>query len=413
MERAPGKRPERLPTIEVGNTVIWANEAMKAPFDIRVGEPSPFGVLLALSGEPDATGFPGIPRQDHWRTLDVGQVYFEDTEHRLYRDVDIKGSGLLQPILSIPPSAEVGEAGQWFAKPASGGQVSMDVRGLLDRDDALHDADMAEQFTTLGIRTHRALAIVKLEELNVGTERIPIDQLKAEKKLHPDFYPVVEARAFGVKTRTGDLFSIRRSPSVRGQEYIERLRSMELSKLLSESQIAVAKREIGDALAFLEKEQGKALSKEEYVHWFVSEMGRAIGIMHNAGYAHQWLHAQNVTLDARLTDFDSVYRLADFDLNPELTPAEREEEKETLIYNDINFDPTFSRTGILSWLEPYVTYLKKLYPEELEVLDATRTNTEFFESYAKQLTTARMRETFVLFMQGNDIELPDGFSDKA
>ena len=408
MEHIPGVPKERLPTIEVGNTVIWANADMKAPFDIRIGERSPFGVLLALPGETDPAGFPGIPREDHWRTLDVGQAYFEDTEHRLYRDVDIKGTGLLHP------RAHAGaEPGQWFANRAAGGGASMDVRGLLDRDDALHDADMAERFTALGIRTHRALAIVKLEELNVGTKRIPVDQLKAEKKLHPDFYPVVEARAFGVKTRTGDLFSLRRAASVKGQEYIERLRSMELRDLLSESQIAAAKKEIGDALAFLEKEQGRPFSKEEYVHWFLGEIGRAIGIMHDAGYAHQWLHAQNVTLDARLTDFDSVYRLADFDLNPELTPAEREEEKETLIYNDINFDPTFSRTGILSWLEAYVTYLKKLYPEELETTDATRTNAEFFESYAKQLTTARMREIFVLFMKGNDIELPQGFEEGA
>lgn len=404
MEHAPGSTRERLPTIEVGNKVIWANGDMKAPFDIQEGEPSPFGVMLALDGETDAMGFPGIPREDHWRTLDVGQVYFEDAGHRLYRDVDMKGTGLLHS------RVRAAEPGQWFAASrASSGEASMDVRGLLDRDDALHDADIAERFTKLGIRTHRALAIVELEELNVGTERILIDRLKTEKKLHLDFYPVVEARAFGVKTRTGDLFALRRSASVKGQEYIARLHAMELRDLLSESQIIFAKRGIADALAFLEKEQGKPLSKEEYVHWFLRETGRGIGLMHNAGYAHQWLHAQNVTLDARLTDFDSAYRLTDFDLHSELTSAEREEEKETLIYNDINFDQTFSRTGILSWLEAYVTYLKKLYPEELETIDATHTNAEFLESYAEQLKQEKMRETFILFMQGNDIELPHSF----
>src|SRR6185369_12605063 len=116
MEGAPDGKKERLATIEVPNQTIWVNDKLRAPFDIRLGEQSKLGVLLAL-GDEKGEGFPGIPREGHWRTLDVGQAYFEDVEHRLYRDVDAKGTGLLEggsDFLSHPDNSK--EPHQWYAQ---------------------------------------------------------------------------------------------------------------------------------------------------------------------------------------------------------------------------------------------------------------------------------------------------------
>src|SRR6185369_5685869 len=124
-------------------------------------------------------------------------------------------------------------------------------------------------------------------------DRLPLAAIKEQKRLHPDFVPVVEVRAFGVKTRAGDVLAITRAANISGEEYIARLRSAELSALLTVDEIEQTKSEIEDALTFAEKEQKKTFSKLEYTHWFIQEVARNVGIMHNAGYIHQWLHAQN------------------------------------------------------------------------------------------------------------------------
>jgi hypothetical protein len=405
------KSTERLPTVEVDNKVIWTNKSLRAPFDIPLASVSSLGVLLATEklDTRNREGFPGLPREHHGRTLDVGQVYFEDVEHRLYRDVDMKGTGLVASTGLTPPFV----AEEWYAETGAGSNPTMDVRGLLDKDDALRDAFMAEEFSKLGIRTHRALAVLELNELTIGSEVRPVLLLKLADKLHADFNPVIEVRAFGSKTRAGDLFPLSRPALVTGEEYVRKLAALDIDQMLTLRDIRKARHEIEDTLTFLTKEQKRTFTKKEYIEWFVHELGKGVGLMHNAGYAHQWLHSQNITLDARLTDFDSVYRLADLEGQKELSPEEIKEDQETLIYNDINFNLTSNRIGVLAWLEAYGIYLKKLYPEELQDFDTAHMNAEFLAAYWQQLIRPELKETTVMFMEGSGFALPKDASPRS
>lgn len=401
MEHLSRNKTERAPTIEVANKTIWENKDVRAPFAIEPDAHSPFGVQLAVHESADATGFPGLLRALHGRTIDIGKVYFEDTSHRLYRDVDIKGTGLVETGILGGET----EPKQWHATRTTDNDPSMDVRGLLDKKDALTDATTAELFTSLGIRTHRVLAIIELQELIQGDQRISIGELQATGKLHPDFTPVAEVRAFGVKTRPGDLFPLYRSRLVTGETFVSQLYQLPLDELVSPYVQSLARGAIEDVLSFLAQEQKRSWTKKEYIEWFIQETARNVGSMHNAGYVHKYLHSQNSTLDARLTDFDDVYRLSKIESNPNLSPQEIQEDQETLIYNDINFDITNRRTGILAWLEPYAIFLKKLYPDELKEFDPSRTNALFFEQYAAQLTDTKMRDIFDHCMSGNGTSL--------
>jgi tRNA A-37 threonylcarbamoyl transferase component Bud32 len=69
---------------------------------------------------------------------------------------------------------------------------------------------------------------------------------------------------------------------------------------------------IEDAVQLLSHERGIDVSTPDtYARWFAKTLGSNIGKVHALGYIHGHMTAQNVTLDCRLVDLDSVEPTAD------------------------------------------------------------------------------------------------------
>lgn len=263
------------PAIEVeNNEVVWVNENLKMPFDFEVGKPSSMALLLDFyaGAGGDRTLRLRTRARTHGRSADLGPIYFEDTQGRVYRDVDIKGPGNVE---------WSGEPAPWEDRPHHDR-----VEGLLNKKDALLDARMAELLTTAGVRTHRCISIIELKELpfpepnTVEPTMVSVKQLKLERELPDDFVPVVQWRAFGTKTRLADV-----------------------AGAMTEG----TRKEVADAIALVKKETGgQVYDESSYVEWFSKTLGRNVARMHAAGYTHGYVTDHNITLDCRLTDFDSV-----------------------------------------------------------------------------------------------------------
>jgi len=258
---------ERVPALKLRNEVLWVNENILLPFDIKKGQESDLALFFDKKGVP-ADFRLGI-RNEHFRSGDIGKVVFRDKEGRLYRDIDLKGCGALRPLTMDVMQWHKDEEGRDF--------------GLMDRKDAENDTKYSELFTKEGIRTHRSLAIFKLKELpeyDASPSLRTLDELRASGALEGDIEPVIQMRAFGMKARVAD--------ATQKVIYIE------------------------DAVQLLSHERGIDVSTPDtYARWFAKTLGSNIGKVHALGYIHGHMTAQNVTLDCRLVDLDSVEPTAD------------------------------------------------------------------------------------------------------
>jgi hypothetical protein len=275
------KQEERHPTIPLKNKVVWKNENITDALIFEMGKPSPLGLALDFSEtDPLKTGGVALRTREmnHGRSADLGMFPFTDSQGRFYRDIDLKGIGWTNTRTGIKR-----------VQPWTVGGYSMGMIGLMSEGDALHDSEIAEHFTELGIRTHRSLAIIELEELpvKVGSSFVtkPIDLLYEEKQLPRDFVPVVQVRAYGTKSRLGD---------VGGDFHI-----------------------LEDAMQVVSDETKSEFNDlASYLSWFAYTLGKNVSRMHKSGYTHGWLSLHNITMDCRLTDFDSVEKRPEGDPDP-------------------------------------------------------------------------------------------------
>ncbi len=269
---------QRLPALRLDNVVRWANPAL--PLNFTVGKPTSIPLFFdrATSSEIDLEA-----RSGHNRSGDLGKTFFRDTDgSHLYRDIDIKGCGFVD----IHDEQRVM---QWEERKGSPYQ---DYLGLLDRESAEHDTEMSEKFTAWGIRTHRSAAIIDLKELPIydkeGTHLASLEELRTSGWLSTDFEPVIQIRAFGTKARIGDLFD---------DSYLF------LDKM---------ERALADSINLVRYElHRKTFSLEEYLLWFAESLGKSMGIMHKHEYVHKGIGPQNITLDSRIVDLDSVRSRSD------------------------------------------------------------------------------------------------------
>ena len=258
-----------MPATELRNEVLWSNPEILFPFDIQVGKQSKLALFFSDNDkEPD---FELGIRDRHWRSGDIGKVFFRDTKGRIYRDVDLKGCGGFR---------RKGQEPGWRYRPSE-----EDHFGLLDQTSAEFDSRMAEIFTQNGIRTHRSIAIFGLHELPFYTEKnkkYTVEQLTEQKLLRYGIKPVIQMRAFGTKTRLAEVDRGDGAPN-------EQVRS----KIL-------------DAMDLVAIEAKKRFSAFSYVNWFAKTLGENIGRMHKLGYTHGYLNDLNITLDCRIVDLDSL-----------------------------------------------------------------------------------------------------------
>lgn len=362
------ERPQ-YPTMELKNTVLWENEDLRAPFKFEVGAPSPLGLTFDLS-EDDAVKSRGLSlrtREDaHGRSADIGAVYFKDPEGHLYRDIDLKGVGAVSKGTGVPYQWRTETAGGILGAYIGTKQLS----GLMNKEDALHDTEIAETFTHLDIRTHRTVAIVELEELAVydedkpaeGMKTEPIQDLRESGKLPEVFIPVVQVRAFGTKTRLQDI------------HYDTH-----------------AKKELEDAISFVSHEtDGKVADISSYASWFTETLAVNVSRMHKNGYTHGYLTSHNITADCRLTDFDSVEKRPAEDLDPVApifsSPEEElnAEPQKSAFWDAASED--FHRT--IKTLQGFLVLLMQRFPDETESVDPEKLLATFEKVYLRENPSA-------------------------
>lgn len=277
-------KAETLPALKIKNKVIWRNENFNAPFIFEKGKESPFGIFLdprqkRFFVRKKEIGFLEVA-PEHGRSGLMSRVVFKDENGQWYRDIDLKGVGLVKM--------------KFGGLRAEGieGRSKFEVSGLQGLAAAYYEAEMGEGFVQAGIRTDRIIAILKVKEVITPRDGIlSIPEAKKLKYIPETFEPVISVRAYGTKSRVNEQVSYEKK-----------------KLLLNDARILVAQE--------LKIDPPNAFSFEDYIRWFAKTLGENIGRMHNKGWFHQYLwsefsNPQNVTLDCRITDRDSVGFLKD------------------------------------------------------------------------------------------------------
>ena len=268
---------EKLPAVEIKNEVVWINDDVEMPFNFEEDKPSKIGVFLTPEPNEQEPVFHVKVMDNHFRSALLGKVVFKDNEGNLYRDVDIKGMGPISPLNSNDPFLMVESVEAGSARNVAKGKTPW---GFLDWGFAETDRDMSEFFIKQGLRTHRALAIIRLDEIIAKNgEKISVSKARKFGYIKYTTEPVIEVRAFGTKARIADA----------------------KDQVLSEDAKHIVAQELGkDPYNF---------SKEDYVQWFAQTLGKQVAIIHNAGFIHGYLTDHNITLDCRIVDLDSVKKI--------------------------------------------------------------------------------------------------------
>jgi hypothetical protein len=168
------------------------------------------------------------------------------------------------------------------------------VYGLMSLEDAQADYGNGERLASLGIRTSRGVAIIKLKTIFYpGKGIVRVEDLKRNRAIPDDFEPVIYVRATGADHR------------IRDYEDPEFFPRSSRSWLKERKALAVASA-IERVAREIEKE---SFTTEEYLRWFAETFGKQVGMLSKrpAGY----VHPVDVTLDCRLLDLDNIETLGD------------------------------------------------------------------------------------------------------
>lgn len=293
-ENAPAAKSEKaevkkLPAVEVKNEVLWTNKKVAMPFNFEEGKSTKVGLFLTPKPQEGQSVFEVEIMDDHFRSALLGRAVFADKKNSSlrYRDVDLKGGGGLD---ALSLEVEKNAPHSWDPEAENRFRREETPWGFSDQWWAEKDRDLSEFFLKKGLRTHRVLAIIKLKEI-IGPdgEKVSVSKARKLRYIKTNAKPVVEVRAFGVKSRIRD--AQREAPKGRRE-------------LVDDAKIAVA-RELGI--------KPEDFSDEEYLKWFADVLGKQLAIIHGNGYAHCYLTAHNVTLDCRIVDFDTALLLEDYE----------------------------------------------------------------------------------------------------
>lgn len=264
---------------EVKNAVVWKNDEVEMPFRLEEGKPTRLGVFLVEHPEKGRRGLKVKAFDEHFRSALLGRVVFQDKEGRLYRDVDLKGSGGL--VMDWEYQGNYKKVKEVMIQPLKPGEAWRNPKkmtwGILDWGHAEKDRDLSEYFAKRELRTHRTLAIIRLDEiLDEKSHAISIPEARKKGYVKKDEEPVIAVRAFGTKARISEAGD---------------------KQLLEDAQAMVAQ-ELG--------RKPNEFSEKEYVEWFAETLGKQIARLHRLGYYHRYLTTHNITLDCRIVDFDSA-----------------------------------------------------------------------------------------------------------
>lgn len=273
------RKKETLPATEVANTVLWINPAFKGrlPIDLVEGKQTKLGMFFTVQkadgGDRNLVIMPET-ESEAGRSGLIGSFIFEDESGIIYRDLDAKGVGHF---------SYKGENKFAVAEVHPRPQKSKEAWGLMDWGYAITDREFSEKFVAAGIRTHRVVAIIRLEEIIFRGEKISVKKCKETGIIPKALNPVVEIRAFGTKERVAYLL-----PSAKTERTL---------RALEDARKMVAQ-ELG--------EDPERFSLHDYFEWFSKTLGVQIGKLKKHGFIHRFLTEQNITLDCRIVDLDSI-----------------------------------------------------------------------------------------------------------
>lgn len=337
------------------NRVYWVNPHIQMPFNIKRGRSVPLGRMLT-NENPGKNNLSLETHNFHYRSALLGKVVFKDNEGRIYRDVDLKGTGDLvfdlgSKQLILNPLLEYNEPDDVPQRSLTG------PFGLTEFGYAKTDRDMSEKFLQKGIRTYRVMAIIELLELISDGNKYSLAEAKRRKIINEDDEPVIEVRAFATKMRV--INGLQAKPGSLSSAYIE-----DAKKLMT--------RELG---------REEQLSNYEYIKQFAIWLGQSLGIMHREDFVHRYITIHNITLDARLVDLDGVKTRAEVGANfSRMATKDLKEAYDALmaLSDALKVGGSFAKDKNLSII--FLTAYKEAYPKErypevikiLEALDATR-----------------------------------------
>ena len=308
---------ETLPAVEVKNEVVWVNDKVAMPFVFEKGKPSNLGVFITPKPKEGEPVFNLGVMDEHFRSGDLGKVVFrgKDNPKLVYRDVDLNGAGGFEVVEGIFQVAEL------YSETRKETPYGKSIWGIMNLDFAEYDRDMSEILVEKGLRTHRVLAIIKLKELvNPEGNKISIKKAIEWGYIKTTTKPVVEVRAFGVKSRISDLF-------------VNNPHKEKVEWLLRDAKEVVAREFNIDLERF---------STRDYLLWLARTLGEQVAILHNNNYSHGYLTPHNITLDCRIVDLDSVSPLEEMSQEQKLKKINRD-----LEYVGQTLDFLASRLGLL------------------------------------------------------------------
>lgn len=277
-----GSRRELVECAPVQNKVISVNPEIYSPLNLVEGESSPLGIFasqpipLYSREKSDLSLLLVEAWHRHTRSALLGRMLFADKEGRVYRDVDLKGAGEID----VPEFGNL----QTFVNAPGAKKGIQGFGGLMNKKAALVDYENSEDFLRVGIRTHRVIGIIKLEEILFRGQKLSFDDvMRMRHGAEYVFEPVIQVRAFGTKARVSDL------------------------------KLGVGLVHIADAKKMVAQELGREtpLTDAQYLEWFAKTLGKNVGIMHSNEWVHPYLTDHNITLDCRIVDLDSVETRSD------------------------------------------------------------------------------------------------------
>lgn len=320
----------------VKNRVIYLNDKWyksktAPPLGLELGKQTTLGKFLTnekgllrkvfdkVTGKKVGTS--EVSLQDKTRSGIAARIIFKDEFGNFYRDIDLKGSGLAvkdyltHTMRQSQPKFEHEEfdhGKNW---------------GLQTNMEATIDSQRAEMLIENGIRSDRTIAIISISEIiDKNGKKIPIEEAVFKKiiNLPEGMKPVIQVRAYGLKTRIGQF-----------------TKDNEVNRGLIE-----------DARVFVAVELGKSkedFSLNDYVHWLNKTVAINLARLHKLGYVHTNLSPEmpNMTLDARFTDHDTLEEVkTESSINYDLRDAglmmknfiNDLKEKQVLTEEDFNYD---------------------------------------------------------------------------
>lgn len=297
----------------VKNKVVWATRQVRFPFRVQVGKSTPLGVFSI----PSSRGIK-LANFDYADLLSRSfffwkPVVYGDTHGNVYRWLRLKGVGLIrrknvaQYPMELPHSIPRGK------------RRYQDNLGIVEGTNAAYTRKVSEKFLRAGIRITPEIAHIKLFQY-------PVEKA-GETRSYELFLKYLDPHV--VLTAFGCLGKVADAPN----------------RALLEKAVRTVKSELGR----------KRFSKGDYLHWFACTFAENLAKTHSRGWLHNNITSHNVTLDARITDFDTVSGIGCRHKSRRAFEARRGKEavdaKEMLASLVLSFDQNFDQEKILDTFE--------------------------------------------------------------